>query len=113
MLHHKAIASTEARFVWPDRKESIVTIEVGAPFLSPENDWRCELDLRGLEDESMVVIADDSLGALSNALYFIRIRLERFRKEGIRILFTGSEDDLSFDYFFPPGINAGKTTEPN
>lgn len=114
MLYREAIASTEARFVFQDGKDRLVTIEVSAPFFHEENrNWRCELDLRGMEGAVTAMIAHDSLSALSSALYFLRLSIERYRESGIRVLYPDSDDDFQLDFYFPPGLRKEKKNEPN
>lgn len=104
MLYHQAIASTQVRFCWASGVERIVTIEVGAPFRSPKSDWRCELDLRGIEGEVTAMIGVDSLSALGAAMYLLRIRIEAYRAVGVAVKDLDSEEDFILDDLFPPGL---------
>lgn len=113
MLYRESIASAPARFVFPDGKDCIVRIEISAPFFHEESkQWRCELDLNGLEDEVTAMIGEDSLSALSSALYFLRLRIERSRAASVRVLYPESEEDFQLDFYFPPGLSKERPNQP-
>lgn len=104
MHNHVAIACTRVRFRFPSSVERAVTIEVSAPFCAEGLGWRCELDLRGLEDEATAMLGDDSLGALSAALLYLRMRIEHYRGNGVRVLYSQSDEDFLLDAYFPPRL---------
>ena len=70
------------------------------------------MDLSGLEDEVTAMLGLDSLSALSAALYFLRLRIEQFRKLGVKVLYPIADEDFILDCYFPPGLSDEKT-EPN
>ena len=101
MLKRDAIGQMQVDFRWPDGCRCVVTVELSAPWQTGPAEWRCEVDLNGIPGETTAMIGEDSLGVLSAGLNYLGLRIDSYRKTGVRVLYHDSDEDLLTDLLFP------------
>lgn len=82
-------------------------IAVGAPYLAPGGEYRCDLVLDGVEPRPHAIAGDSSLQALLLAMRFAGKRIHDFKTRGGRVVYPPGNDDTeesdaALDAYFGP-----------
>jgi hypothetical protein len=94
------IASTELLVVPASGRELTVVATIGRPYRDATGEWRCRVELAGLQDRLPDMAGADSLQALCMAASLIRSLLEDVGEKGGRVLDPSSRADYPIAAMF-------------
>jgi predicted methyltransferase len=80
------IAKTELVRVRPGGERTVLTVEIGQPYKTPEGIWRTPLALHGLDGRLSDICGEDSLQSLCLALSMVHRRLTSVVEAGDRLV---------------------------